>query len=374
MAVLTFKCPNCGGELVFDPANQNYRCPYCGSEFTQQELDALTPAQTQERPDETQEGAGFGEAEDVSAQETQADSAQSTQATPGAGGEAMVYQCPSCGAEIVTDSTTAATFCYYCHNPVVLEGRLSGDMMPDSVIPFRIDRKEAEKRFREFVSSKKFVPKAFWNDSQIEKLSGVYYPFWRYNCESAGRMDAKATKLRVYRTANEEITETNVYRIKRSGNLELSDMTRDALKKSDRNLVDNVQPFNLAEAQPFKMGYLSGFFAEKRDIPCEEYQDEMNAEAKSYTERSLRETISGYTGVDVLSFDSQIRKGDWDYVLLPVWVLTYQSGGKNYYFAMNGQNGKAVGVLPVDTGKLTMISAIAGVVVAALIALGGFLL
>ena len=63
------------------------------------------------------------------------------------GTEAVIYTCPSCGAQIVTDATTAATFCYYCHNPVVLSGRLSGNYMPNKVIPFAIDRKEAEKRF-----------------------------------------------------------------------------------------------------------------------------------------------------------------------------------------------------------------------------------
>ena len=52
-------------------------------------------------------------------------------------GEAVLYTCPSCGAEIVTDSTTAATFCYYCHNPVVLSGRVSGEFLPDLVRALR---------------------------------------------------------------------------------------------------------------------------------------------------------------------------------------------------------------------------------------------
>ena len=55
-----------------------------------------------------------------------------------ADGEAKVYTCPSCGAEIVTDATTAATFCYYCHNPVILGGRLDGAYLPDKIIPFEI--------------------------------------------------------------------------------------------------------------------------------------------------------------------------------------------------------------------------------------------
>ena len=84
--------------------------------FSQEEIDAMNAAQSTEKtvPDDT----------DASDEQT-ADKEKS----------AVVYTCLSCGAEIVTDETTAATFCYYCHNPVVLGGRLEGDFLPDKVIP-----------------------------------------------------------------------------------------------------------------------------------------------------------------------------------------------------------------------------------------------
>lgn len=75
-----------------------------------------------------------------------------------AAGDAAVYSCPSCGAEIVTDPTTAATFCYYCHNPVVLLGRLSGRYLPDKVIPFAVDREKAVESFLKYVHSRRYVP------------------------------------------------------------------------------------------------------------------------------------------------------------------------------------------------------------------------
>ncbi|CDG04995.1 Putative uncharacterized protein yniI [Lactococcus lactis subsp. lactis A12] len=36
--VLTHKCPNCGGPLLFEPKNQKFHCEYCGSTFTEQEV------------------------------------------------------------------------------------------------------------------------------------------------------------------------------------------------------------------------------------------------------------------------------------------------------------------------------------------------
>ena len=148
MAVVSYKCPNCGGDLRFDPKTQKYKCEYCLSEFTEEILNAQ---------EEKESGRQSGEG-----QESQ---------------EGLIYSCPSCGAQIVTDETTAATFCYYCHNPVVLEGKLSGDYKPDHIIPFKVDKKEAVAHFLEYMKKKKFVPKAFFSKDQIEKISGVYFPF-----------------------------------------------------------------------------------------------------------------------------------------------------------------------------------------------------
>lgn len=61
--------------------------------------------------------------------------------------EIGLFLCPSCGAEIVTDATTASTWCYYCHNPVVLTERLSGKFLPEKILPFQIERKAAEDNF-----------------------------------------------------------------------------------------------------------------------------------------------------------------------------------------------------------------------------------
>ena len=39
MAAITYKCPNCGGGLIFDPETQKYGCEYCRSQFSQEELE-----------------------------------------------------------------------------------------------------------------------------------------------------------------------------------------------------------------------------------------------------------------------------------------------------------------------------------------------
>ncbi|QIK70571.1 hypothetical protein G7062_09770 [Erysipelothrix sp. HDW6C] len=40
------------------------------------------------------------------------------------------YNCDNCGAEVICDATMTSTTCVYCHNPVVLTGRVTGDFAP----------------------------------------------------------------------------------------------------------------------------------------------------------------------------------------------------------------------------------------------------
>ena len=84
MAVISFKCPNCDGELIFDPETQKYKCEYCGSKFTQAELDALQPAESKEM------NAGAADGSDEAEQETTEQQSADTKKKEGEDGGADV--------------------------------------------------------------------------------------------------------------------------------------------------------------------------------------------------------------------------------------------------------------------------------------------
>lgn len=358
MAVVSYKCPHCGGELIFSPTTQKYKCEYCLSDFSQEELEALKPEEGSEEKavnfeEDTQE-------ENTTEKETQ---------------EAVIYHCPSCGAEIVTDETTAATFCYYCHNPVVLSGRVSGEFLPDKIIPFAIDKKQATEKFLDYVHSKKFVPKAFFNKQQIEKISGVYFPYWMVDMDMEGSMQAEGRNVRVWRSGDTEYTETKVYRVEREGDVHLEDITKNALKKSNAKLAEGVLPYDVSKVQKFHMGFLSGFLAEKRDIERTELNKRVQQEANEYGEKILRGTVKGYSSISVKSCHLNQTQENWDYTMLPVWTVTYKGkNGKMYYYSMNGQDGKVYGELPIDYKKVWILGGIVFGIVLILALIGGYLL
>lgn len=375
MAVISFKCPNCDGELIFDPATQKYKCEYCDSLFSQEELDAMKPAAAAEQEDVYTGAAGSGVTETDTEDPGNAVDASEGKIVDGEQQEAVCYTCPSCGAEIVTDATTAATFCYYCHNPVVLGGRLEGKFLPDKVIPFDVTKAAAVKGFLDYVGKKKFVPRAFFDKKQIESITGVYFPYWLYDVELDGKLQGSARNIRVWRSGDVEYTETKHYAVEREGEVALSNLPENALQKANAKLASGVMPYQFERMKDFHMGYLSGFMAERRDIEQAAVQNKMQSEMRESAEKLLRETVSGYNSVSVQSSHFVPKKERWSYVLLPVWTITYKGhDGKIYYYSMNGQTGKVCGELPVDRKKLALSSILTGLGVLIVGLIGGFFL
>lgn len=160
MEIQSYKCPNCGGGLVFDPKTQKFKCEYCLSAFTEETLKEMEEAAR--KSEEASKPGEMPEAEKIESQK-QAES------------KMVLYTCPSCGAEIVAQETTASTYCCYCHNPVVLSGSLDGKYRPDGLIPFEIDKKKAKEIFKNWIQKKKYVPDDFYSPRQMDYLEGIYY-------------------------------------------------------------------------------------------------------------------------------------------------------------------------------------------------------
>lgn len=342
--VVSHKCPNCDGPLLFDPESQSFHCEYCLSVFKDTDIKENTePSQVEELAKET-----FN-----------------------------LYACPSCGAEVVTEETTAATYCYYCHNPVVLKDRVSGEFLPNAILPFKVSEKEAKEKFLQWANKKKFIPRDFFSKKQIEKMTGVYFPYWNVDAELFGDVKAKGTKIDVWRIDETEYTRTRRYDIRRKGNVTFKSLLKTALSKNvKQNMIESVQPFNVDDCQAFDSRFLSGFQAEKRDLEFNEIKDAVNQELDQYTEKLLVNDISGYGMIDSSRCQTQLLNQSNQYYLLPLWIVTYKSetSEEPYYFAMNGVSGKTSGILPINKTKLIGTSAMIGAIVSGIVLLGGYLL
>jgi len=333
--LMTYHCPNCGAELTFDASAQKMKCPYCDSEIDVTSLKKMDDILEKDKEKKTDDQ--WGRSDDEWAEEESSGMA--------------IYTCQTCGGEIIADQTTGASSCPYCGNPVIMTKQFSGDLKPDYVIPFKLDKEAAKDGLRKHLQGKTLLPKEFKNDNRIDEIKGVYVPFWLFDATANARGHYQATKTRFWEDFDFEYTETRYYEVIRAGTLSFKGIPVDASTKIDSKLMESLEPFDFAEAVDFQTAYLSGYLANRYDISLEESQKKVTQRIKKSAEKALDATVTGYTTVKNQKRQFYISDNQMKYVLYPVWILSTSWQGKNFKFAMNGQTGKFVGDLPVDRKK-----------------------
>ncbi|MCI8589932.1 MAG: hypothetical protein HFE77_04395 [Clostridiales bacterium] len=362
MSVVVYKCPSCGAAISFDADAQKWMCQFCGSSFDKdvkpesvdgeanaEEISEPACPEWETSPKEcSEQEESLGEQEQFAAQEVD------------------TYICPDCGAKLMTDQTTTATFCAFCHNPMIIQNRLSGVYKPQKVLPFKISREKALEIFKKKLKKRFLVPKIFRTDAQIEEMNGIYVPFWLFDCEAWGGFHAKGTQVSSYRSGQYHVTVTNHYHIVREGTALFHHVPADASKKMDNAMMDRLEPYQYDDMRDFDMSYLSGFLAEMYDESDRDVWPRIDEKVKESMQNMLRDTVKGFAAVVPLHQRHTVTKKHPSYALLPVWMLSCRYKEKNYIYAINGQNGRVVGDLPVDVLK--------GVLCSLAVSVGTFLL
>lgn len=356
--ILEYKCPCCGGAISFDSKLQKLKCPFCDTEF---EVDTLEQYEEHKLDQDVDPDWDADHIED-STDEFKDDAFAS-------------YVCESCGGEIIAEKTMGASSCPYCGNPVIVMKQFGGMIKPEMVIPFKLDKKDAEQKLKEHLQGKILLPGLFRTENRIKEVKGLYVPFWLFDADADADIQYKATKLRTWTTGSYRYEETSHYMIKRAGNISFEKVPADGSKKMDDELMESIEPFHYDEAVPFKTAYLAGYMADRYDVSSEERSIRANERMRESTISKFRDTVTGYDTVTADHTNISLNQGKIYYALLPVWVLSTQYKGKIFTFAMNGQTGKFIGDLPWDRRKaVTIGSAVfAGATVLAKIILGLFL-
>ncbi len=349
MSSAIHKCPNCGANLHFDAASAKVACQYCQSEFDVAEVASLHEAAERQAAEQ--------------AEQRRVDTEQYQAETHG-------YHCENCGAEVVTDNETSSGFCYYCHSPVIFSDKISGDFLPDYIIPFKLNKKQAKHSFRQWVKKFKLVPKDFAAPEQLEKITGVYVPYWMADAVANFDVSGTGDVVKTWRSGDKKHTKTSRYRFERKGTMQFNQIKTIASDKVDRALINSVESNTKGKLVPFSTAYLSGFFSQRYTIERDQIADDTVRKVKGYLHDMLARELT-YQNINYQRDDSKIDIAKWSYVLLPMWLLTYKFGNKIYVYALNGENGESFGQLPVSYGKLALHALLGLVAIAGALLIGG---
>ncbi|MDO5476022.1 MAG: hypothetical protein Q4F43_02790 [Eubacteriales bacterium] len=400
--VTNYQCPACTGPLHFDGKIGKLKCDYCGSTYTVEEVEKLFAAknesavQAKEKEDRKAEAAAStaaaasaaaapaGKEQTGSGSQTAAASAVPSSGSGSVAGKTdpsgwgsdaakmRAYNCTSCGAELICDTTTAATQCPYCGNNTIIPGQFAGTQKPDYVIPFQYEKKDAINALKNYYKGKTLLPGSFNSSNHLEEIKGVYVPFWLYSghVDARGRYDAKQDETFIQ--GEYEVTRSRHYEVEREGTISFHRIPVDASSKMPDDLMDSIEPFDYKAITEFSLAYMPGYLANKYDVSAKECGKRAGERARNTAEDALRDTVTGYSSVSTRTHDEKIHSEKTEYAVLPVWLLSTKWEGQNFLFAMNGQTGRMIGNLPISKAKQALWFAV--IYVLCLILFGVFLL
>ena len=323
--VMDNRCPSCNAPITYKPSLGKFKCDYCDNEFEASDL--KTEADSTIEVSETTDNTHYNQ-----------------------------YNCPDCGAQIIADENTSATFCLYCGNSSILKNKLSGAFKPDYIIPFKKEKKDAVEAFKGLAKGRPFIPKTFLSEKNIEKITGLYIPFWLYDLKVRGSVNMAATRVRTWSVGDTRHVETKYYDLYRQGTFDFEKVPVDGSTKFNDDIMNSIEPFDYKLLEAYNPAYLSGFLAEKYDIESDKAVDAAIRRVLKSSEEQMLASAVGYNTKNItkngLAVSDQMSK----YALLPVWMVNVKYNNEFYLFAMNGQTGEFIGNIPLDKKKVVIWS------------------
>lgn len=339
----TYYCQNCGAVMEFDAASQNLKCPSCGNkiEIENDESKVIEHKLTRHA----------------------LNSIKPEQKT------STSMECEGCGALVEVDSTSTATTCPYCGSNYVLAKKQMDALIPDGVVPFRIDKVQTGEIYHKWIKGRWLAPNTLKTLYQTDKIQGIYIPYWTFDADIDARyraMGGEDYEVSYKDDEGEIQTEIRTRWYPTSGHVHnfFDDVLIRASNKLKPNLLNSLV-YNTQNISSYSPDYMSGYCAEIYTIDLEDaHKDAINKMKNEMRHLCERDVLRRYDRVNNLTMDLDYDNETYKHVLLPIYSTTYYYNGKEYHVLINGQSGVISGEYPKSVFKIAMIIIVIIIIIA----------
>lgn len=335
--IVNVLCTGCRGNMVYSPDKQMLECPQCGS---------TRPIPTAN--DKVVEN-DFGTALNLSASQTGFDA------------QSKDFKCSACGSVTSFPADTVSFECPFCGSknvdPAAHESRV---IRPAALIPFKVNKKTAVEKFKDWIGSGWFHPNDLKKRASMDRMHGVYLPYWTYDAMTYSHWTADAG---YYYYTTETYTDSNgrtqtrqvrhVRWVPVSGYHEyfFDDVLVVASHGVQQRMAEKVMPFQLGELVNYDPQFMLGMEAEVYQKDVQQGFTVAEGIMASELERQIVQQIPGDTH-RFLNINTRKSNITFKHILLPSWISSYTYKNKVYQFLVNGQTGAIGGDKPLSFWKI----------------------
>lgn len=289
----------------------------------------------------------------------------------------MTFKCRACGAEVVIDTDhSMQARCHWCRNTLSVNEQIPNGAVPDMVLPFTVTKEAAISFITDFVGRRKFYahPK-FKEEFNAENVMGVYLPYMVVDFNGRASLRGEGEHLtRTYTVKSGDNQETrydaDLYQVARDFTIAIDDLTVESSEErldqrttaNTNNIINSIMPFDVENSVTYDSNYLAGFASERRDTNLNELIPIATEQAKDIARYHANSTLGFYDrGVRWDHEQLEMVGQRWVSAYLPVWLYSYYQEKPNgeslcHYVAVNGRTGETMGSIPINRGRLLLIS------------------
>lgn len=335
-------CPACGAQAQWEPATQTLSCPFCG-----------TVSQFEET---------------VSGEIKENELATALRNIPveqrGWAPEQITVKCQSCQAISVFSTGRVAQKCDFCGSPALAPyTEIQAPIRPESLLPFKIGDTTVRETIRKWYGSHWFAPNKLKSRALTDTLHGAYLPYWTFDAQAHADWTAEAGyHYYVAESYNDSKGNTQTRQVQRtrwehaSGVVDhfFDDTLVAASKGVPQELLVKVEPFPTTDLVPYNTAFLSGWVVEQYQIDLIAAAERSRVAMDNQLESLCRSEVPGDTQRN-LQVEADYSAQTFKHILVPVWLLTYTYGAKNFTVIINGYTGQIAGKYPLSWLKIFFV-------------------
>ena len=306
-----FKCPNCGGSMIYSIKERKLVCESCGSMVSGEEYDySYLEYHGSQKIDEN----------------------------------IYAYSCPNCGSVVMFEGTESKAICAYCNAEMAAFGMRPNEIEPEYVLPFQVTREQALVSVVKWWKNLKTMPKIDrYRDSFV--FREMYVPVWLFNTNVYVGMEANVAP---YESDIKHVKPSSILNgIHKVMSIRYVKVPQDGSARIEDERFHGIEPYDYSGFKVFNPAYLSGHPAERYYYSQYDIMPELIVKLRKYAVDTCKMYIEGdpkggtIVGSKVVNLD--VIPEDVTYALVPIWICTYVHKGEKHQIFVNGQTGKADG-------------------------------